>query len=354
MLRQWIERGRGRLLLFFGLLVVFFVVAMVIGIALGSTSIAPGAVVRVLAARLLPFAHLGTGVDETDAVVIWFIRTPRVIVAALVGAALAIAGAQMQGLFQNPIASPDVIGTSSGAALGAVLAIALGLAQLSLFWLPVWAFVGAVISLAIVYSITTRGGHTPIAMLLLAGVALNALIGALISFVITFHAVRFEVAQEILFWVLGGLEARGWMHVAICAPCIALGFVIALVYARDLDVFLAGEETAASLGVDVQRVKRVLLACAALLTAAAVAVSGGIGFVGLIIPHVVRLLVGPSHRRVIPASALVGGAFLVLTDLLARTIHPPEELSLGVITAIIGSPFFLYLLIRHRREVGYL
>src|SRR6266545_2532501 len=223
----------------------------------------------------------------------------------------------MQGLFQNPMASPDVIATSSGAALGAVLAIALGFAQLSLFWLPLWAFAGALVSLVLVYSLTTRGGHTPIAMLLLAGVALNALVGALIAFVVTLHGVRFEVAQEILFWVMGGLDSRLWTHVWICAPCIAVGVVVSLLFARELDLFLAGEETAASLGVDVQRVKRVVLVTAALLTGAAVAVSGVIGFVGLVVPHVVRLLVGPAHRRVIPASGLIGATFLVLTDLLA-------------------------------------
>jgi iron complex transport system permease protein len=352
MLRQWIERGR--LPLFFGLLAALVCVAIVVGVAIGSTSIAAGTVVRVLASHLLPFAHIGGGVDPTDAIVIWIVRTPRVLVAALVGAALAIAGAQMQGLFQNPIASPDVIATSSGAALGAVLTIAVGLAQQSLFWLPVWAFAGALISLVIIYSITTRGGHTPIAMLLLAGVALNALVGAMISFVVTFNRVRFEVAQEILFWVMGGLDSRTWAHVWICAPCIAIGIIVSVVYARELDVFLAGEETAASLGVDVQRVKRVVLVTSALLTGAAVAVSGIVGFVGLIVPHIVRLLIGPAHRRVIPASALLGAAFLVFTDLLARTIRSPQELPLGVITALCGAPFFLYLLVRYRREVGYL
>jgi iron complex transport system permease protein len=271
-----------------------------------------------------------------------------------VGAALAIAGAQMQGLFQNPMASPDVIATSSGAALGAVLAIALGFAQISLLWLPLWAFAGALISLTIIYSLTTRGGHTPIAMLLLAGVALNALVGAMMSFVITLQGVRFEVAQEILFWVMGGLDSRMWMHVWICAPFIVIGVIVSLLFARELDLFLAGEETAASLGVDVQRMKRIILVTSALLTGAAVAVSGVIGFVGLIVPHVVRLLVGPAHRRVIPASGLIGATFLVLTDLIARTVRPPQEVALGIITAALGAPFFLYLLVKQRREVGYL
>jgi iron complex transport system permease protein len=353
MLRDWIQRGgRGRLTLFYLLLALLLGAAMVLGIAIGSTEIAPGTVVRVLAARLLPFAHIG--VDQTDTILIWIVRMPRVLVAALVGAALAIAGAQMQGLFQNPMASPDVIATSSGAALGAVLTIAFGFAQVSLLWLPFGAFVGAVASLGIIYALTTRGGHTPIAILLLAGVALNSLIGAMIAFVLTLHGVRFEIAQEILFWVMGGLDSRMWTHVWISAPCILAGIALALMYARDLDLFLAGEETAASLGVDVQRVKRIVLITAALLTSAAVAVSGVIGFVGLIVPHVVRLIVGPAHRRLIPASGLIGATFLVVTDLFARTVHPPEEVALGIITATLGAPFFLYLLVKQRREVGYL
>jgi cobalamin transport system permease protein len=235
-----------------------------------------------------------------------------------------------------------------------VLTIAFGLAQISLLWLPLGAFAGALASLAIVYSLTTRGGHTPIAILLLAGVALNSLIGAMIAFTVTMNGVRFEIAQEILFWVMGGLDSRMWTHVRICAPCILIGVAVSLVFARELDLFLAGEETAASLGVDVQRVKRIVLVTAALLTSAAVAVSGVIGFVGLIVPHIVRLLVGPAHRRVIPASGLIGATFLVITDLVARTVHPPEEVALGIITAGLGAPFFLYLLIKQRRQVGYL
>ena len=349
MLRDWIQHGgRGRLTLFYLSLASLLGVAIVLGIAIGSTEIPPGTVVRVLAAKLLPFAHIR--VDETDTILIWIVRAPRVLVAALVGAALAIAGAQMQGLFQNPMASPDVIATSSGAALGAVLTIAFGFAQISLLWLPFGAFVGALGSLAIVYALTTRGGHTPIAILLLAGVALNSLIGAMIAFVLTLHGVRFEVAQEILFWVMGGLDSRMWMHVWISAPCILAGIAIALMYSRDLDLFLAGEETAASLGVDVQRVKRIVLITAALLTSAAVAVSGVIGFVGLIVPHAVRLLLGPPHRTLIPASALTGAVFLIACDLAARTVIAPVEIRLGIVTSICGAPFFLLLLLRRLRE----
>jgi iron complex transport system permease protein len=252
------------------------------------------------------------------------------------------------------MASPDVIATSTGGALGAVASIIWGFAQQSMFWLPGFAFVGALVSLFVVYGLTTRRGRTPVAMLLLAGVAINAFLGAIIQFLVTLNFVRYEVAQQVLFWMQGGLDNRTWTHVWMAAPPIVLGLVISFVLARELDLFLSGEDTAASLGVETERVKRGVLVVAALLTGTSVAVSGIVGFVGLIVPHAVRLVVGPSHRRVVPASALVGATFLILADIAARTLHRPEEISLGVITACCGAPFFLWLLARYRREVGYL
>jgi iron complex transport system permease protein len=343
------------MVLVLGGLTTLLLVALVLGVAIGSTIIPTGTVIRTLAAGVVPAGWIDAPApDDPQALVVWVIRLPRVIVAMLVGAALAVAGTQMQGLFQNPMASPDVIGTSTGGALGAVLAIVLGLAARSTLWLPLFAFVASLISLAIIYAMTTRRGRTPIAVLLLAGLGLSALCGALTSFLISFHWVRYEVALEVVFWLMGGLDSRTWDHVWISAPSVAIGLAASLYLSRELDLLLAGEETAASLGVDVERVKRVILATAALLTGAAVAVSGTIGFVGLIIPHMVRFLVGPSHARVVPAAALAGATFLVFADLVARTVLRPEEISLGVVTACIGAPFFLYLLMRHRREVGYL
>jgi iron complex transport system permease protein len=344
-----------RALVYFVVMTILLGVAIITGVAIGSTSVAPGAVVRVLLARMLPGGWVDTsGVSEPQQIVIWAIRTPRVLVAALVGAALAMAGAQMQGLFKNPLAAPDIVGTSSGGALGAVLALVSGLAVRSLFYLPVFSFVGAFTALFAVYIISTKQGRTPIATLLLTGVAMNALVGAATSFLITMSWVRFDIAQEILFWLLGGLDNRGWPHFWLAFPFIVLGSIVSLVYTRELDLILMGEETASSLGVDVEHVKRVVLTCVALLTGTAVAVSGVVGFVGLVVPHIVRLIIGPAHRRLIPASALTGAAFLVLADLLARTLRRPEEIRLGIITAAFGAPFFLYLLLRHRREVGYL
>jgi iron complex transport system permease protein len=346
---------RRRAALYFTALIVLLVVLAIAGVAIGSTRISSDVAVRVIASHFLPQGWVDTsGISDAEKAVIWLIRTPRVLVAALVGAALAVAGAQMQGLFQNPLASPDIVGTSSGGALGAVVALATGLAMRSLFYLPVFAFVGALGALLTLHALTTRHGRTPLATFLLAGMALNALLSAAISFLITLSWVNYQIAQEIIFWLLGGLDSRTWSHFWIAAPLVALGAGVALLYARDLDMMLLGEETAASLGVEVEHVKRVVLVSAALLVSAAVAVSGVAGFVGLIVPHVVRLLIGPAHRRLIPASALTGAAFLILADLLARTLHRPEEIRLGIITAAFGAPFFLYLLMRHRREVGYL
>jgi iron complex transport system permease protein len=345
---------RGRAFGYFLFITVLLIFSITISIAMGSASIEPGVVVRVLLSHLLPSGWVDvSAVGEPQQAVIWLLRTPRVLVAALVGAALAVAGAQMQGLFKNPLASPDIVGTSAGGAFGAVLAIATGLATRSLFYLPAFSFVGALIALFAVYVISTRHGRTPIATLLLAGVALSALIGAATSFIITMTWVRYEVAQEILFWLLGGLDNRTWAHFLLAVPCVVVGTLVSMAYTRDLDLLLNGDETANSLGVEVEHVKRLILTSAALLTGTAVAVSGVVGFVGLIVPHMVRLLIGPAHRRLIPASALTGATFLVLADLLARTLLRPEEIRLGIVTAAFGAPFFLYLLLKHRREIGY-
>ncbi|HNB70904.1 MAG TPA: iron ABC transporter permease [Acidobacteriota bacterium] len=338
---------------FFPIAIFILVVAIIAGIGIGSVTIAPDSVVRIIASHVLPAGWVDvTGIRDVDVAVVWLIRTPRVLVAVLVGAGLAIAGAQMQGLFQNPLASPDIIGTSSGGALGAVIALATGLATRSLWYMPILAFLGALVSLFVVYAISTQRGRTPVSTLLLAGVALNALIGAGTSFVITLKWVRWEVATGIIFWMMGGLDTRTWDHVWLALPCVLVGIGIALMFTRELDVLLLGEEFALGLGIDVERAKRIILTGAALLTGTAVAVSGVVGFVGLIIPHIVRLVIGPRHRYLLPASALTGASFLVVADILARTLQSPEEIRLGIITAVFGAPFFLYLLLKHQQAAN--
>jgi iron complex transport system permease protein len=215
--------------------------------------------------------------------------------------------------------------------------------------LPLLAMLGALLALALVYLMATRGGVTPVSTLLLAGVAVSALLGAVSTLLLSLNIVNWQIAQDIVFWMMGGLDARTWTHVWLCAPFVLLGLVAALVQTRDLDLLQLGEETAASLGVDIEPSKRMLTLTAAILTGAAVAVAGMIGFVGLLVPHAVRLILGPANRSLLLASAVTGGAFLVLCDILARTIHPPNEIRLGIVTALFGGPLFIFLLLRQYR-----
>ena len=320
--------------------------AVIAGVIVGSSAISVEAATRVILSHLLPIGLIDlSSVSQPEQTIIWLVRVPRVLTAGFVGASLAVAGAQMQGIFRNALASPDIIGSSTGGALGAVVALATGLAARSLFYLPLLSFIGALAALIAVYAIASKRGRTPLATLLLAGVAVNALLGAAISFLISLKSVRYEVAQEILFWLMGGLDSRTWDHVWLIAPCAVVGLVVSMVYARDLDVLLLGEETALAVGVDVEKLKRIIIVTAALLTGGAVAVAGTVGFVGLIVPHIVRLITGPQHKILLPASALTGAIFLIFADILARRIISPEEIRLGIITALCGAPFFLYLLI---------
>ncbi len=333
---------------------IMLIVLMVLGVAIGGV---PTPLSAVLHALIKPISRSTITSEERlnnpVFAIVWLLRMPRAVMAALVGAALGVAGAQMQGLFQNPLASPDILGVSAGGSLGGVIALATGLATRSTFYLPLLSFSGALFALIVVYAIATRRARTGIATLLLAGVAVNALIGAITSFLITVTWVRYEVAQQIIFWLMGGLANRTWAHVWLGIPSFVIGIALALAFARDLDILAAGEEVASTLGVEVERSKRVLLVNAALLTGGAVALSGAIGFVGLVVPHAVRLAIGPTHRRLLPASALAGAAFLVFADLLARTLDRPEEIQVGIITAFFGAPFFLYLLMRRMHQESF-
>ena len=342
-----LPRERKRII-FPGAVILLLLGSALAGITIGSTDVALKATFRVVGLKLFPFWFSANDVSRADEVIVWLIRVPRTIVAAFVGAGLAMAGALMQGLFRNSLAEPNVVGVASGAVLGAVIVFISGIAVKSAIALPLAAFCGALLALMLVYSLATRGGTTPVSTLLLSGIALAALLQAISSLLISFSIINWQIAQEILFWMMGGLDSRTWTHVWISAPFITLAMLVSLYYARDLDLLVQGEEPAAALGVEVESSKRVIIVAAALMTGSAVAVAGAVGFVGLIVPHVVRLFVGPGHRALLPMSALTGGAFLILCDLLARTIHPPTEIRLGIITATFGAPFFLFLLLRNR------
>jgi iron complex transport system permease protein len=338
---------------FYGTALSLLVAAGLAGIALGSTPVEWSTILRVAGLKLLPTGWIEpASVTPADTVIVWLIRVPRVVVAVLVGTGLATAGAIMQGLFRNPLAEPGLTGAGPGAVLGAVIAFVAGWTVRSAVSLPLSAMLGALVALTIVYTMATRGGITPVATFLLAGIATGSLFTAVSSLLLSLSVVKWQLAQEIVFWMMGGLDARSWTHVWLCGPFVLLGLTAALFQARDLDLLQQGEETAASFGVDVESCKRFLTLTAAILTGACVAVAGMVGFVGLLVPHGVRLLVGPSNRVLLPASAVAGATFLVMCDLAARTVYPPVEIRLGVITAMCGGPVFIALLLRRYREAS--
>jgi iron complex transport system permease protein len=338
---------------FYAALLPLLLLSLLTAIAVGSTPISWRTILQVSGLNLLPTGWIDPyGATPADVVVVWQIRVPRVLVAAFVGMGLATGGTVMQALFRNPLAEPGLVGAGSGAVLGAVISFVTGWSARSVVSLPLAAMVGALVALVLVYTMATRGGVTAVGTLLLAGIAVGSLLTAVSSLLLSLNIVNWQIAQEIVFWMMGGLDARSWTHFWLCAPFVMLGLSAAMLQARDLDLMQQGEETAASFGVDVEASKRFITLTAAMLTGACVAVAGLVGFVGLVVPHGVRLLVGPSNRALLPAGALAGAAFLVLCDLAARTIHPPVEIRLGVVTALCGGPVFIALLMRRQREAS--
>ncbi|MFE5398134.1 FecCD family ABC transporter permease [Streptomyces sp. NPDC056568] len=292
----------------------------------------------------------GTELDRVAESVLWNVRFPRIVLALLVGASLGCAGALMQGVFGNPLAEPGVIGVSSGAAVGAVAAIAFGLDFLGNWTVSVFAFAAGLVTVLVVYAMSRSGGRTEVVTLILTGIAVNAFAGALIGLFLFFADTA--AVNQITFWQLGSLAQATWPKVLAVLPCAVLGLGLAPLYARRLDLLALGERPARHLGVDVERLRIVLVLVIALLTAAAVSVAGVVGFVGLVVPHLLRMVAGPGHRFLIPGSALLGALVLLAADLAARTVAVPAELPLGVLTALLGSPFFFWLLRRTRRRQG--
>lgn len=277
------------------------------------------------------------------------IRAPRLLVAAFGGAALALAGTVMQATFRNPLASPDLVGTTAGAALGGASMIVLDLAQLGVAVTPLGSLLGAVVVTSLVFVLARSHGRFSVTTLLLAGIALNTLVGALTSFVVTFTFDNYTASSRVLFWLMGGLEGRTWEHAGITMlGCVGFACMVAP-RVRELDLLTLHDDTAHSLGVDAASARRYLVWCACGLTATTVSNTGGIAFVGLVVPHLARLLVGPTHRVLLPTAAMLGALLLVASDLGCRLTPPDANLRLGVLTAFLGAPYFLYLLARHRR-----
>jgi len=327
----------------FGLLALALVVALVAGVAFGAVAVSPveifGAIGRAVA---------GAERSSADAIVI-DVRLPRVLLAALVGACLASAGVLYQALFRNALADPYILGISSGAGLGAVLVLAAttGATAMRYGAVPAGAFAGAAATMALVVRLASFRGRLDTTSLLLAGIAISYTLAALTSFVMVFAR---EQMSAVVFWMMGGLTSASWEYVAAVTPMFVLGMVVPVASTRALNLMLLGDERAGQLGVPVERFKLIVLAAGSLLVAAAVSVSGLIGFVGLMTPHMVRLVLGPDHRTLVPASVLAGAVLMVLADLVARTVLAPVEIPVGIVTALAGGPFFVWLLVR--QELG--
>jgi iron complex transport system permease protein len=339
----WVGRARRRSLLLAGSGVLVLVVVICVGVAMGSVAIAPLDTLAIVTHRLfgVDFGRTWSASAET---IIWDLRVPRVLTSLVVGTALAVAGATFQGLLRNPLADPYVLGTASGAALGAAIALLLPIRIVVLGFglLQGLAFVGALASIYTVYRLSRIGGLSPLTSLLLTGYAVGSLLAAGLA---TAMYLSGAALRQIFSYLMGGFDAASWPQLAATLPLVAVGSVLILVRARSLNGLLLGEETAAHLGIDVGRERAILIALASLITAAAVAVSGLIGFVGLVVPHVVRLIVGPNARLVLPLSALGGAVLLAVADLIARSAG---DIPVGIVTALIGAPFFLVLLRRAR------
>ena len=347
-------RGRNRLVLVLLLLGGGLVVALFLANAFGAVNIPLPEILKMALNKMAVF-HFPSTWKAADETIIFQIRLPRVISSALVGAALATAGVLFQGLLRNPMADPYIIGTSAGAALGATIAMMLpvNLVFLGFGLVAVAAFGGALVTVILVYNLARVGGKTPIISMLLAGFVVSSLLAAVMMFLMSIGNRLNLNLHAVYSFLMGNISVTSWGQLAIVAPLVIGGIIGARFFAFHLNAFSLGEEGAAYLGIDVEKDKIRILALGALLTATAVSISGLVGFVGLVVPHAVRLSLGPDHRLLLPASALAGAGFLIVADLVARIVLAPVEIPVGVVTAIIGAPFFIYLLRRTRREYAF-
>lgn len=331
------------------------VVLALLLLAVATASLAIGPAGTSLWGALANLAQ-GREVAEIDALILMDIRGPRTLMGILVGGALAVAGAVMQGLFRNPLADPGILGVSTGASLGAIIAIVLGSvlpfglgALLGNAMLPIFAFVGAWLAMLILFRVATRSGRTSVATMLLAGIVLGALGGAL-SGVLVFVADDTQL-RELTFWSMGSLAGGSWSKLSVAAPVIAGACLFSLTLGRGLNALALGEAAAHHMGIDVQRVKTGAILSVSAAVGAAVAIAGGIGFIGIVVPHLLRLAIGPDHRGLLLNCALLGGSLLLAADIVARLVVAPAELPIGIVTAVLGAPVFLWILLRNRSVV---
>ena len=353
-----------RFWLLLGGLTALLLVSITLGVTLGPVDIPVGAVWRIAVSETINVLSDITSLELNSWVnieanwtkaqfnIIWLIRFPRVLIGVFVGAGLAVVGVTMQALVRNPLADPYILGISSGASVGAVMVLAFGaFAFAGIYAISVGAFLGAILTFLIVFLLAQSNGRLNPARLILAGVAVAYFFSGLTSF-ITLTSDNRELARAVLAWLLGSLAGTDWEELTLPTAVLFFGSVYLVLQARGLNALIVGDETAATLGVDLIRFRRSLFGVVSLVTGVMVAVSGAIGFIGLMIPHIVRLMVGTDHRRVLPVSIFVGSIFLILVDVIARTAFDPVELPVGVITSLLGGPFFLWLLHRQMKERG--
>ncbi|MCF6135313.1 iron ABC transporter permease [Thermoactinomyces vulgaris] len=336
--RKWLWGG--------GLLVAL-ILSVSLGVFLGSTDVGFWTVWKVI----LQHTGLADGLnmDEADAAIIWELRLPRVLLVGLVGACLATAGVIYQGLLKNHLADPYILGVSSGAAVGAALVIITGWGDRSGWMLPLFAFLGACLALLLVLQLGRGRRASQASSLILAGVVVQAFFSAVLTLAISTSP---EEMQRIQFWLMGSFAFRGWQHIGLLLPFFLIGFLVCWRFSRELNLMVLGERSAHHLGLHVEKMRIFLLIIVSLMTSAAVSVSGMIGFVGLVVPHIMRMLTGADHRYLLPLSALFGASFLIWADGLSRIVLAPRELPIGVVTAFVGAPFFAGILRRHQRSQG--
>ena len=334
----------------FIILLIIYAILVVVATSLGAATIKPYTVLEAMLKKIPLFGQYINGeVSQTELTIIFRVRMPRIIMASLVGIGLSVVGASFQSLFKNPMADPYVLGISSGAALGAAFAIVLKLpsASASLSVVTISAFIGAVVTTIFVYNIAQVRGRVTTTNLLLAGCAVSFLMSSMISIIMVFNQ---EEVNKIVFWMMGSFNASSFKNIYIVAPIILVGTVVIYFFYRDFNLMLIGEDSAKSLGTDTEKLKKLIILISSMIIAVSVAFSGIIGFVGFLVPHIVRLLFGPNNKALIPFSALGGAIFLLFSDTISRTVAAPAELPVGAVTALIGAPYFIYLLARMKRR----
>lgn len=344
------NKNRYRLLLILSFIALFLVIIISSMVGVADITFVDGA--KIILNRIILLDRLISldGIKHNYITIVWDIRFPRILLSALIGCGLSVSGAAFQGMFKNPMADPYVLGVSSGAALGATIGIVLGFQSslLGLGSITIMAFIGAITTMIVVYHIAKIGGKVPVITLLLAGISISYLLSSVISIMMIFNKSQLD---KIVFWIMGSVSAASWTHVKMLAPITLIVTFFVIFFAKDLNIMLMGEDTASSLGIEVEKVKKILLLLCSIVVAATVSVGGIIGFVGLIVPHTVRMVVGPDYKHLVPFSAVLGAIFMIISDTLARTLMSPAEIPVGAITSLFGAPYFIYLLIKSKKKV---